>query len=424
MLVDPLPLSPPESDSSTGDPLERTKHRYAAVEPDVQAFVEEPNRWERIRITLSDSTDSTATSPLSTVPVGIKDIFHVDGLPTRAGSSIPAPVLTGEEGSAVRRLRAAGAVILGKTVTTEFAYFDPGPTRNPWNTNHTPGGSSSGSAAAVAAGMCPVALGTQTIGSVIRPAAFCGVVGVKPSYDRIPRDGLLPLAPSVDHVGYFTADVPSAAAVAPILYDTWDPVDGVDVPPRIGVVSGPYLDQAAPDAREAFHRDVSALETAGYSIFEVDPFESIEELTSLHHDLVAIETAESVHPYVESYEDHFSNILLELIARGRKLPGERLQAARSNRQQLRQKIHAVMDTHELSVLCSPSAPGPAPEGIDATGDPCMNLPWTHAGLPTVTIPAPTRLDGLPLGFQCTSRFMDDELLFSLVEGIESRLAQI
>src|SRR5438067_10834636 len=195
--------------------------RIEAQEPLIHALVPEAGRRARL---LNEATalqkrfpDPESRPPLYGVLLGVKDIFYVDGFPTRAGSQLPAEIFSEPEASCVTKLREAGVLLLGKTVTTEFAYFEPGPTRNPHNLEHTPGGSSSGSAAAVAAGFCPLALGTQTIGSVIRPAAFCGIVGFKPTYGRIPTAGLVPCAPSLDTIGFFTQDVAGIALVAPVL---------------------------------------------------------------------------------------------------------------------------------------------------------------------------------------------------------------
>ncbi|MBI4771596.1 MAG: amidase, partial [Chloroflexi bacterium] len=198
---------------------------FSAREPAVLAFLPEPDRFDRLRreaaALLERYPDPDARPPLFGAPVGVKDIFHVAGFPTRAGSRLPPEALAGPEADSVRALKAAGALILGKTVSTEFAYFGPGPTRNPHAPDHTPGGSSSGSAAAVAAGLCPLALGTQTIGSIIRPAAFCGVVGFKPGYERVSRAGVIPLSPSLDHVGVFAAEVAGVALAARVLVGDW-----------------------------------------------------------------------------------------------------------------------------------------------------------------------------------------------------------
>ncbi|RLT42027.1 MAG: amidase, partial [Chloroflexi bacterium] len=199
--------------------------RIDRADPQVRAFIPEQRRRARLVEEAVDLIglypDAADRPPLFGVLVGVKDIFRVDGFLTQAGSELPSGLFEGDEAAVVTRLRAAGALIAGKTVTTEFAYFQPGPTRNPHNLNHTPGGSSSGSAAGVAAGFFPLALGTQTIGSTIRPAAFCGVVGFKPSYDRIPTAGLLYFSQSLDHVGLFTQDIAGMALAASLLCDGW-----------------------------------------------------------------------------------------------------------------------------------------------------------------------------------------------------------
>ena len=210
----------------------------------LRALVPEPDRAARIARELA----AAPTGPLHGVPVGVKDLMHVDGLATTAGSRLPPAELAGPEAAAVSLLRAAGAVVLAKTVTTEFALFAPGPTRNPRNPGHTPGGSSSGSAAVVAAGFCPLALGTQTCGSVIRPAAYCGVVGYKPSYGRISTGGVLLVAESFDTVGLLAADLAWVERAAPVLCSWWRPV-GPLPPPVLARPDGPYLDQATEEAR-------------------------------------------------------------------------------------------------------------------------------------------------------------------------------
>ncbi len=207
------------------DFLSQVEARFTEYEPAVQSFIPEVDRFTRL---FNDAGSLAISYPdwnklpeLFGALVGVKDIFHAEGFTTQAGSRLPSDILQGMEAESVTRLKNGGALVLGKTVTTEFAYFSPGPTRNPHNLEHTPGGSSSGSAAAVAAGLCHLALGTQTIGSIIRPAAFCGVVGVKPTYERISRHGVIPLSPSLDHVGFFTPDVVTGKRAADVLINDW-----------------------------------------------------------------------------------------------------------------------------------------------------------------------------------------------------------
>ncbi|WP_435176375.1 amidase [Halorussus sp. AFM4] len=396
--------------------VERRLERIESVEPDVHALVAEPGRADRLRAAAAALRDRYPEPrdrpPLYGVPVGVKDIFHVDGLPTRAGSDLPVEELTGAEGSAVAALREAGAVVLGKTVTTEFAYFEPGPTRNPHDPDRTPGGSSSGSAAAVAAGETPLALGSQTIGSVLRPASFCGVVGFKPSYGRIPMDGVLPLAASVDHVGVFTRTVAGARTAASVLCDGWDGDDaGTADRPVLGVPEGPYLSQASAAGREQFAAQVEALGDAGYEVRRVDPFDDVEALNDRHNRLVAAEAALAHADWFDEYGDRYAESTADLVREGRDVSVGELADARESRGALRDRLASAAAAEGVDLWVSPAAPGPAPEGIGDTGDPVMNLPWTHAGLPAVSLPG-GRVDGLPVGLQCVAGFGADERLLA------------
>jgi len=397
--------------------------RAEAVEPTVRALLPEPDRRERVvaaAAALRDRhPDPNDRPPLYGVPVGVKDIFHVDGFPTRAGSELPVSELTGAEAAVVSALRDAGALILGKTVTTEFAYFEPGPTRNPHDPERTPGGSSSGSAAAVAAGETPLALGSQTIGSVIRPAAFCGVVGFKPSYGRIPIDGVLPLAPSVDHVGAFTRDVADVRAAAPVLCESWEPVEDPGRP-VLGVPDGAYLAQASEAGRERFRAQVDALEAAGYEVRRAEPFDDIDAINERHERLVAAEAALAHGEWFRAHGDRYAESTADLVREGHSVSVEELADARAGRRELRATLTDVMDAAGIDVWLSPSAPGPAPEGIGDTGDPVMNLPWTHAGVPAVSLPG-GRADGLPVGLQCAASFGDDERLLAWAASVAATL---
>ncbi len=394
--------------------IKQIESRFEHIDTNVSAFLPEDGRWERLERVANAlearHSDHGERPPLYGIPIGVKDIFHADGYRTVAGSSLPAEELTGKESAAVTALKDAGALVLGKTVTTEFAYFQPGPTRNPHNLAHTPGGSSSGSAAAVAAGMCPLALGSQTIGSVNRPAAFCGVVGVKPSYGRIPIEGVLPVAPSVDHVGYFTQDVHGAVRAANVLYDDWRVGEDATDEPTIGAVDGPYLEQASKTGQAHFENHLDALESAGFTVERMNVFPEIDAVNDRHIDLVAAETALSHSELFETYRDRYADKTVELIEDGHDVDVGRLCASRAGRTQLRNAVEGRMGDHGVDMIVSPAAPGPAPEGIDTTGDPVMNLPWTHSGLPTVSVPASKTDEELPISLQCSTRFGEDESL--------------
>lgn len=409
-------------------PLEyctQLKHKFATIEQDIKAFVPEQNRWDRLEraVLLLESRFPypDRRPPLYGVPVGIKDIFSVDGFDRQAGSAIPADALAGPEAQTVTRIKDAGGLILGRTVTTEFAHADPGPTRNPHNTEHTPGGSSSGSAASVAAGLCPLAVGSQTIGSVARPAAFCGVVGVKPSYDRISADGVFPVAPSVDTPGYFTQDVAGAQLAAGVLYTDWKANDEPSTGCTIGAVCGPYLEQASEVAQDYFESHLETLADAGYEVDCIQLFDDIEEINTRHQQLVAAEMTLSHNELYPEYGDQYAQATAELIENGRTVSVESLASARAGRKALREQIHERMEQNAIDIIVSPSAPGPAPEGLASTGDPSMNLPWSHAGLPTVTIPASRTDDGLPIGLQCAGHYGRDEWLLSWCEEIQAVL---
>ncbi len=405
--------------------LTTLEKRVERVEPGIEALLEEPTRWDRLQREASALgarfDDPAMRPPLYGVPVGVKDIFHVEGFETGAGSTVPPESMTGPEADSVSALREAGALVLGKTVTTEFAYFEPGPTRNPHDTDHTPGGSSSGSAAAVAAGLCPLALGSQTIGSVIRPAAFCGIVGLKPTYGRIRIDGVLPVAPSVDHVGFFTQDVAGAQLAASVLYEHWRPVGSEEAgEPTLGVPEGPYLEQTEPAAREAFHEQVARLEAVGYDVRRVDLLGDIDAINDRHQCLVAAETALSHSERFAEYGDRYAEATADLIREGHDVGVGELCEARTGRGALRETVEREMDREGIDVWLCPGTPGPAPDGIDDTGDPVMNLPWTHCGLPAMALPAGD-LDGLPLGLQCVARYGDDERLVAWADGIAAAL---
>ena len=417
-----LPLVEPRSLAATAAALrsgaleqlsyiERTLQRINAVEPQITALMPEQDRHARLIHEAAALTarypEPDARPPLYGVLVGIKDMFHVDGLPTTAGSRVPPSALAGAEAACVTRLRAAGALILGKTVTAEFAYFEPGPTRNPHNPEHTPGGSSSGSAAATAAGFCSLAIGTQTVGSVIRPAAFCGIVGFKPTFDRIPTAGLLLCSPSLDHVGVFTPDMIGMQIAAATLCDNWQPRIAERLP-VLGVPDGPFLQQASPEALAAFEGQVVLLRNAGYAVRRVPLFEDIAEIAAGHTRLVQGEMARSHRAWFGRYADLYRPRTAQAIRNGEQIEPRLLEEARDARGALRQRLEAAMDQHGIDLWISPPALGPAPEGIAATGDPAMNLPWTNAGLPSVTFPAGLAQNGLPLGLQCTGRWMDDE----------------
>lgn len=382
-------------------------------EPQVHALLPETDRRKRLlanaKALQQRFPDPAHRPPLYGIPLGVKDMFNVDGFPTRAGSQLPPELFVGPEAECVTTLREAGALILGKTVSAEFASFEPGPTRNPHNLAHTPGGSSSGSAAAVAAGFCPLALGTQTIGSVIRPAAFCGIVGFKPTYGRISKGGLIACAPSLDTVGFFTQDVAGVALVAPLLCKDWQAVEPTTLP-VLGVPDGPYLTQTSPEALVALETQLTHLEQSGYTVRHVSVLNDIEAVNQRHFLIVFAEMAHVHADWFEQYESLYRPRTVQAIRDGQKVGSAELTTVRAGRAALRVELEATMRQHDIDVWVCPAAPGPAPEGITTTGNSVMNLPWTHAGMPVMTLPTGSAANGLPLGLQVIGATMTDERL--------------
>ncbi len=405
--------------------LEELENREGNIEPDIKSLLPEENRWARIKSNIKEIKNNDIRphdkKPLFGLPVGIKDIIHVNNFDTKANSSVPTDLLNGPEATVVKQLKNAGAIVLGKTVTTEFAYWEPGPTRNPHNLNHTPGGSSSGSAAAVASGLCPLALGTQTIGSIIRPAAFCGIVGFKPSYGRMSASGVIPLSKSLDHVGFFTQDVAGANIAASVLCEDWYYLPEREKKPTLGVPNGAYLEQADPKAVEYFKSQCELLREFGYNIKKHTLFSDISEINTRHERLMAAEAALVHHDWYQSHKQEYSEQMVELLQEGYRVPTSEISAGRQSQFDIRHRIHKNMNKENIDIWIAPGACGPAPKGIDSTGDPTMNLPWTHSGLPTITIPTKDTIGGLPLGIQCVTKYNNDEDLLNWSHQIAQTL---
>ncbi len=393
--------------------------RYWLLSPEENRFERLSRDAKKLQERYPDPDNRPA---LFGVPIGVKDIFHVAGFETRAGSDLPPEELTGYEASSVKRLRDAGALILGKTVTTEFAYFAPGPSRNPHNLEHTPGGSSSGSAAAVAGKLCPIATGTQTIGSVNRPAAFCGIVGFKPTYDRVPRDGVIPLSPSLDHVGLFSQDAQSMRLAASVLCSDWRRVTTAKKP-VLGAIQGPYMEHTSAEGLEQFWNVCGHLEEAGYQLRHVNALSHMNELVKRHFLILATEAAQ-VHAYwFAKFGERYHERTTHLILLGKQKSVEEVTFALKSRQELRSHLSQLMIEKGIDLWISPAAPGVAPKGLHSTGDPVMNLPWTHCGFPSLSLPSGKNDDGLPYGLQLVGKWDGDEQLLFWSMQIETTLSQ-
>ncbi|WP_310722648.1 amidase [Streptomyces sp. N2A] len=417
------------------DAVRRTCDRIDAVDPRVRAFVPEEGRRTRLleaarELAAAGPPDPAGRPALYGVPVGVKDIVRADGLPTRAGSALPPEVLAGAQAVVVDRLRAAGALVAGKTVTAEFAVTAPGPTRNPHNTAHTPGGSSSGSAAAVAAGMVPLAIGTQTVGSMIRPAAFCGVVGFKPTYGRIPLDGVIPNALSFDTLGWYATDVAGVALAASVLLDGWrggrggpgrpepDPRPGQASRPVLGVPVGPYLERAGEEALRAFEEQRGLLSAAGYEVREVPVMDDFDAVVEQLFTMNRYEVARAHADWFARFGDRYREQTTAAIRQGQAIGDPAYEAARTRRAAFRAELAAASAGAGTDLWLAPAATGPAPADLTTTGMSIMCLPWSNAGLPSLSLPAGRAADGLPLGLQLVAAEGADEALLDAATGIE------
>ena len=373
-----------------------------------------------------------ALGPLHGVPIGIKDIFDTGDMPTELGSPLWAGRTPRRDAAVVARLRAAGAVIMGKTVTTEYAYRQPGKTTNPHDAGRTPGGSSSGSAAAVAAHMVPGAVGSQTNGSVIRPAAFCGVVGFKPTHGLIPRRGVLLLSRTLDHVGVFARTVADVALVAETLvgFDEEDPdtravarpplaavaASEPPLPPRLAFVRSPAWEHAEPATREAFAELVEAL---GEAVAEVELGASFARAVEMHRTIMEVEMAHNLHRDYEKGGDRLSAVLRKLIERGRGHAAVDYAAAVAGIPLLNGALDPVFD--EFDAIVTPAAPGEAPHGLETTGDPIFCTLWTYLGTPAVTVPLLRSPAGMPLGVQLVGRRDGDARLLRTARWLVTTL---
>ena len=400
--------------------LDVLEERFKKKEPDIRSYVQEPERFDRLREEaaglIGNFQDKGVKPVLFGELVGVKDIFHVNNFETRAGSKLPPEDLKGNEAKSVTQLKQAGALVIGKTVTTEFAYFGPGPTRNPHNLDHTPGGSSSGSAAAAAAGLCDISLGTQTIGSINRPAAYCGVFGFKPTYERISRAGVIPLAESFDHVGIFSDNLPKLELAASVLSRAWQK-HTLENMARLGVPDGPYLDSASDEGIGHFNEIINLLDQDKFEIQVSGVFPDFDRIQERHQHILAFETARTHSKWYKKHRDKYHLKTRELIEKGQKVSEVTYNDALHEVEVYRLDVRSFMEENEIDAWITPAAPGAAPLWLEGTGDPVMNLPWTQAGLPSITLPTGENQMGLPLGSQLVGRWGQDERLFQITSEV-------
>jgi Asp-tRNA(Asn)/Glu-tRNA(Gln) amidotransferase A subunit family amidase len=385
--------------------------RIAAREAEIHAFAYlDPAQARR-------AAASAMSGPLRGIPIGVKDVLDTADMPTEYNSPIWAGHRPRADAAAVAWARAAGGVVMGKTVTTEFATRKPGPTANPHALGRTPGGSSSGSAAGVAAGFFPVAFATQTAGSVIRPAAYCGVVGFKPSYNTIPRLGMKLMSHSLDTVGVMARSVADCAffAGAVARRDFGQPDMHTGAAPRIGMCRSPVWDLAAPETNNLWERVASALSRAGAQVVSRELPDRYAALTEAHPIVMNAESAASMGWELLTAKERLSDVLRERLEWGLAQPEAMLDSARAIFAQLQLCFPDVMD--DLDILVTPSAPGEAPEGLGATGDPAFNAYWSALHLPCVTVPAGEGPNGMPLGIQIVGREGDDRSVLAWAQWV-------
>jgi Asp-tRNA(Asn)/Glu-tRNA(Gln) amidotransferase A subunit family amidase len=329
------------------------------------------------------------------VAVGVKDIFDVAGMPTTGGARSFAHTQPSVDAAAVARLRAAGAIVLGKTVTTEFAYRDPAPTRNPWNRGHTPGGSSAGSAAAVAARMTPLALGSQTVGSVLRPAAYCGVVGFKGTHGLVPVTGVIPLAWSLDHVGVLTRSVGDAALAMTVLAGR-DLRPATVGTPRLALAPE-LLGRASPEVAAHVETVADAFARAGATVSKIELPPSFRELAAAGLTVLEAEAAAYHQPQFAKHRDEYSPEMRSLIEAGLGVSATAYIDANRRRLAFRDEVMPLLSAHDA--LLGPTAPAPAPSGLGSTGDGSLCAPWSNAGVPAISLPSGIAASGLPHAIQ-------------------------
>ena len=372
--------------------------------------------------------------PLHGIPVGLKDIYYTAGMKTTACSKIYADFVPSYDATSVARLKSAGAIVLGKAVTTEFATADPSPTRNPWNLAHTPGGSSSGSSVAVATRMCPAALGSQTGGSTCRPASYNGIVGLKATYGRISRYGVVPVSWSLDTVGILVRTVEDAAIMLGVMagHDPHDPSSSTEAvpdyregletwegPPRIGLVREFFMERCDDEVRKHTDDAVQRLSRAGATVEEMTLPANFATCFAAHRIVMNVECAAFHEEFFKERADNYGPKLRNIIEAGMLVPGVRYMQAQRMRRRFRDEMVSL--AANVDVLLTPTTPTPAPRDLSTTGDPVFQSPWTSAGLPTITIPSGVSQSGLPLGIQLAGTPFGEARLLAVARWCEAAL---
>ena len=397
--------------------------RIDALERDVQAW-----QWlDRARaLALAGTADAANTPlrlahPLHGIPIAVKDNIYTAGIPTEMGCRAYAGYVPRETADVVTRLESAGAIMVGKTVTTEAAFMVPAKTRNPWDITHTPGGSSSGSAAAVAAGFVAGALGTQTNGSVIRPAAFCGIVGYKPSAELISARGVMPFSPTLDQPGVFARDVADAAFLASCLTENRSAIAPEVRPlrsaPRLAAVRSPVWHLAAPEQRAQFDADILRLREAGAAVDVLEIPGEFDGAHAVHRTIMLFEAAKAAKAVRAAFREKFSDYLNKALDEGANMREVDYREALKIRLQYQQSLAHFFD-RGYSAIIAPPAPGEAPASLTVTGDPRFCTIWTLVGVPAITIPVGKGPNGLPLGMQLVGAAEEENYLLATAAWCE------
>jgi len=399
--------------------------RIERLDPDLQAWVHVDGRGalDQARALEAEARGGRVRGPLHGVPVALKDIFDVAGMVTTSGAGEFAHRRPEQDARCVALLREAGAIVLGKTATTPFAFADPSITRNPWNPEHTPGGSSSGSAAAVAARMVPLALGSQTIGSTVRPAAYCGTVGLKGSFGSISLEGITPLAGSLDHVGIFARTVEDAALAFSVLAEPRRVPEASAAPtraPRLGIPRV-FIERYAAEEIGA-HLDAVAASFAGGGapVQEVALPESWQRIDDVGRLILRVEAAAYHHRWFVRHADAYPPKIRELVTAGQAVLGVDYLLAHETRYQFRREMSAVFE--RCDVLLLPAAPTTAPPLAEGTtGDPVFCAPWSFTGLPAIGLPSGLSRRGLPLAIQLVAPMLGEDRLLEAARWCERTL---
>ena len=409
--------------------------RMDVLEPSLDAWV----RVDRETV-LSDAQErqaalesGAATGPLHGVPIGIKDIYHISGIPTIAGSKVYADYVPNETAVTIELLRKAGAIMLGKTVTTEFACLDPSHTKNPWNPAHTPGGSSSGSAVSVAARMCPIAMGSQTVGSVLRPASYNGIVGLKPTYGRVSRRGVVPVSWSLDTVGWMGRTVEDMALLLQVMAgpDELDPVAS-KLPagdylsdlesaktPKIGLITSFFMEESDQETQQMTRAILDQLKSAGASVVDVTLPESFDTAFQDQLLIMGVEAAAFHKPMYEKQAADYRPKLREMLRQG--LETDAVTYTKALERRLRFSADMRVLAEQADVLLTPSTPTAPLAALTNTGDTRFQGPWTSCGLPTITLPTGLSKSGLPMGIQLIASPFEEVRLLAIARWCEKMI---